>query len=134
MEVLKNDGGKAGQHWELKLAIRVPGEDIFIFNGCLCSCCIAEDLGFLFNPFYKDIPTPCISSWFPHSLFIEIKGTVCCSHSSWCCVGVFRQLCCHNIIIKLRHNFIDYGTCVNSLYFIQFSDIRQFINLVWFNH
>ena len=36
-EVLKNYVGKAGQHWELKLALFVTGEDIFIFNGCLCS-------------------------------------------------------------------------------------------------
>ena len=37
---LNNYGGKAGQHWGLKLALLVPGEDIFIFNGCMCSCCI----------------------------------------------------------------------------------------------
>ena len=44
-EVLKNDGGKVGQHWELKLALLVPGEYILIFNGFLCRCCIAEYLG-----------------------------------------------------------------------------------------
>ena len=58
----KNYGGKAVKHWELKLALLVTGEDIFIFNGCMCSCCIAEDLEFWLNPFYKDIPTPWISS------------------------------------------------------------------------
>ena len=30
-EVFKNDGGKAGQHWELKLALLVPCEYIFVF-------------------------------------------------------------------------------------------------------
>ena len=57
-EVLINDGGKLGQHWELKLLLFEPGEDIFIFHGCHCSCYIAEDLGFRLNHFSKDIPTP----------------------------------------------------------------------------
>ena len=105
----KNDGGKAGQHWELKLALLVPGEEIFTFNGCLRRCCIAEDLELRLNNFSKDIPTPWRSSWYPQIIFIEIKGMIMCSHSRWCYVGVFHQLCCHNIIIKLRHNFINDG-------------------------
>ena len=36
-EVLKSDDGKAGQHREMNLALLVPGEDILISNGCLCS-------------------------------------------------------------------------------------------------
>ena len=39
-EVLKNDGGKAGQHWELKLALLVSDKDIFVFTGYMCSWCI----------------------------------------------------------------------------------------------
>ena len=35
-EVLKNDGGKTGQHWKLKLAPLVSGEEILIFNFFLC--------------------------------------------------------------------------------------------------
>ena len=42
-------------------------------------------------------------------LFIEIKATIHYSHSRWCCVGFSRQLCRHNIIIKLRHHCIDGG-------------------------
>ena len=46
----------------------------------------------------------------------------------------FHQLCRHNIIIKLRHHFIDDVTFVNSLYFTHFSDICQFINIEWVNN
>ena len=112
----KNYGGKAVKHWELKLALLVTGEDIFIFNGCMCSCCIAEDREFWINHLSKDISTPWISSWFPHIFFIKIKVTIICSHSRFFCVGVFRQLLCQNIITKLRDHFIDYGPCVNSLF------------------
>ena len=133
-EVLKNYIGKAGQHWDLQLALLVPGEEIFIFNGCLYSCCIAEELELWHNSFSKNIPTPQSSYWLPHSLIIEIKGTVFFSHSRFFYVGFSCQLCRHNIIIKLRHNFIDDSPCVNSLYFMHFSDIRQFINILWFKN
>ena len=120
-EALKNDGGKSGQHWELKLVLHVPGDYIFIFNGCRCSCCIVEDLEFRLNPLSKDITTPWSISRSPHSIFIGIKVKICCSHIMWRCVGFFLQLCHHNIVIKLRHNLIDDGPCVNSLYVMQFS-------------
>ena len=42
----KNDGGKAGQHWELKLALIVPSEENLILYGCMCICYIAEDFEF----------------------------------------------------------------------------------------
>ena len=106
----KNNGGKVGQHCELKLSLLVTGENIFVFNGFRCSCCIEEDLEFWISPLYEDIPTPWSSYWLPHSLFIEIKAMIFCSHSRCCCVGVFHQLCRHNIIIKLSHNFIDDST------------------------
>ena len=106
-------------------------EDI---NDYLCSCCIAEDLELWLNPFSKYFTTPWISSYFLHSILIEIKGTVHCSQIRWFCVGVFLKLCRHNIIIKLRHLFIDGGPCVKSLYFIQFSYISQLINLEWVDH
>ena len=115
-EVLKNDGGKAGQHCELNLVLFVPGKDISIFNVCLCSCCISEDLEFWLNIFSNDVPTPWSTYWFPHSLFIEIKGTICCIHIRWYCVGFFYQLLRHNIIIKLGHHFIDDGPCQQSLF------------------
>ena len=57
-ELLKNYCGKSGQHWELKLALLVPGEYIFIFSFCLLICCIAEDFELLIKTLSKDIPTP----------------------------------------------------------------------------
>ena len=122
--VLKNDGSTAVQRWELKLVILVPGEDILIFKWCM-----SEDLEFWLNNFSKHIYTPWRSYWLPQSILIETKVTILCSNIRWSCVGFLRQLCRHNIIIKLRHHFIDDGPCFNSLYLVQFSDIVQFINM-----
>ena len=58
-EVLKNDGGKMGQHWELKLALLVPGEHILIFYVCCFSFCIIEEIELLINNVSKNVnPTP----------------------------------------------------------------------------
>ena len=68
-EVLKNDGVKAGQHWELKVVLLVPGEEILISIAAVADVALQNILNSdtilplrIFLPLGAFLGTPTVSS------------------------------------------------------------------------